>query len=49
MEKSILIWKRNDRIRNTELGAKTKLMDIMTKIDQRKWRWTGYDGAGQER
>ncbi|GBP03483.1 Putative uncharacterized transposon-derived protein F52C9.6 [Eumeta japonica] len=42
MEHSIAGTKRQDRARNTDIRMKTKLTDILLRIDQQKWRWTGH-------
>ncbi|GBP82279.1 hypothetical protein EVAR_86633_1 [Eumeta japonica] len=42
MERSIVGTKRQDRARNTDIRMKTKLTDILLRIDQQKWRWTGH-------
>lgn len=42
MERSMLAIKLNDRIASTEIRDKTKVTDILTRIDQLKWRWTGH-------
>lgn len=35
-------YKRQDKIRNNDLRSITKLTDILTRVDQQKWRWTGH-------
>ncbi|CAH2093264.1 unnamed protein product [Euphydryas editha] len=42
MERSIVGTKRRDRVRNTDIRMKTKLTDILLRVDQQKWRWTGH-------
>ena len=42
MERSMTGFKRQDRIRNTDLRVTTKVTDILSRIDQQKWRWTGH-------
>ncbi|GBP52316.1 Putative uncharacterized transposon-derived protein F52C9.6 [Eumeta japonica] len=42
MERSIVGTKHQDRARNTDIRMKTKLTDILLRIDQQKWRWTGH-------
>lgn len=42
MERSMLGFRKADKKRNTFIRAKTKVTDILTKIDQLKWRWAGH-------
>lgn len=42
MERSMTGYKRQDKIRNNDLRSITKLTDILTRVDQQKWRWTGH-------
>lgn len=42
MERSMTGHKRKDRVRNSDLRIKTGVIDILTRIDQQKWRWTGH-------
>lgn len=42
MERSMLGIKKQDRKRNTFIRSKTRIVDILTKIDQLKWRWVGH-------
>ncbi|PZC70710.1 hypothetical protein B5X24_HaOG215026 [Helicoverpa armigera] len=42
MERSMTGTRRQDRIRNTILRSKTKLTDVLKRIDQQKWRWAGH-------
>lgn len=42
MERSMLHIKLKDKITTTEIRNKTKVTDILTRIDQLKWRWTGH-------
>lgn len=42
MERSMLGLKLKDRVRSTDIRHKTKLTDILSRIDQLKWRWTGH-------
>ncbi|CAF4908416.1 unnamed protein product [Pieris macdunnoughi] len=42
VERSMLGIKRKDKIRNTDIRRRTKLTDILIRIDQQKWRWTGH-------
>lgn len=42
MERSMLGLKLKDKVRNADIRHKTKLTDILVRIDQLKWRWTGH-------
>ncbi|KAL0832588.1 hypothetical protein ABMA28_000786 [Loxostege sticticalis] len=42
MERSMLGLKLMDKIRSTDIRRKTKLTDILLRIDKLKWRWTGH-------
>lgn len=42
MERSMLGVKLRDRIQNSDIRSKTKVCDILARIDQQKWRWTGH-------
>ncbi|GBP46854.1 hypothetical protein EVAR_78556_1 [Eumeta japonica] len=42
MEKSMLGLKIKDRVGNVDIRTRTKLTDILTRIDVQKWRWTGH-------
>lgn len=42
MERSMTGIRKKDRVRNEQIRAKTKVTDILTRIDQQKWRWTGH-------
>ncbi|CAH2097703.1 unnamed protein product [Euphydryas editha] len=42
MERSMLGLKLKDKVRSTDIRRKTKLTDILSRIDQLKWRWTGH-------
>lgn len=42
MERSMTGTRRQDRVSNVQLREKTKLTDILEKIDLQKWRWTGH-------
>lgn len=42
MERSMTGVRRQDRISNVDLRTKTKLTDILERIDLQKWRWTGH-------
>ncbi|CAK1591386.1 unnamed protein product [Parnassius mnemosyne] len=42
MERSMTGYKRQDKIRNIDLRNLTKLTDILERIDQQKWRWSGH-------
>lgn len=42
MERSLTGYKRQDKIRNNDLRSITKLTDVLTRVDQQKWRWTGH-------
>ncbi|GBP67515.1 hypothetical protein EVAR_49882_1 [Eumeta japonica] len=42
MELSMVGIKNEDKIRNTVIRSKTKVTDVLTRIDSLKWRWTGH-------
>lgn len=42
MERSILSIRKIDKINCNIIREKTKLTDILIKIDQQKWRWAGH-------
>lgn len=42
MERSMLGLKIKDRVRNIDIRTRTKLTDILTRIDVQKWRWAGH-------
>ncbi|KAJ8729493.1 hypothetical protein PYW08_001074 [Mythimna loreyi] len=42
MERSMLGLKLKDRVRSADIRQKTNLTDILARIDQLKWRWTGH-------
>lgn len=42
MERSMIGVRRQDRLRNVQIREKTKLSDILERIDLQKWRWTGH-------
>lgn len=42
MERTMLGLKLKDKVRSTDIRHKTKLTDILVRIDQLKWRWTGH-------
>lgn len=42
MERSMLGLKIRDRVRNVDIRKRTKLTDILTRIDTQKWRWAGH-------
>lgn len=42
MERSMLSIRLSDRIRNWEIRRKTKVTDIITRIENLKWSWTGH-------
>lgn len=42
MERSMLGFKLKDKVRSIDIRHKTKLSDILTRIDHLKWRWTGH-------
>ncbi|CAH2095489.1 unnamed protein product [Euphydryas editha] len=42
MERSMLGTRLSDKIRNSEIRRKTKVADIITRIEHLKWGWTGY-------
>lgn len=42
MERSMLGLKLRDKVRNIDIRSKTKLTDILSRIDRLKWRWTGH-------
>ncbi|KAI8432380.1 hypothetical protein MSG28_004787 [Choristoneura fumiferana] len=42
MERSMLGLKLSDKIKSTEIMKKTKVSDILTRIDHLKWSWTGH-------
>lgn len=42
MERSMIGIKKQDKIRNIVIRSKTKVTDILTRIDSLKWRWTGH-------
>ena len=42
MERSILGVRRTDRIRNTELRSKTRIIDLGVKTAKLKWDWAGH-------
>ncbi|GBP10251.1 hypothetical protein EVAR_77640_1 [Eumeta japonica] len=41
MERSMLGLKIKDKVRNVDIRTRTKVTDILTRIDVQKWRWTG--------
>lgn len=42
MERNMIGIKKQDKIRNTVIRSKTKVTDILSRIDSLKWRWTGH-------
>jgi hypothetical protein len=42
MERSMLVTKLKDKIRNGDIRSNTKVTDILKRVDQLKWRWTGH-------
>lgn len=42
MERSMLGARLSDKIRNSEMRKKTKITDIITRIEHLKWGWTGH-------
>lgn len=42
MERSMLGTRLSDKIRNSEIRRKTKVTDIVTRIEHLKWGWTGH-------
>ncbi|CAK1597711.1 unnamed protein product [Parnassius mnemosyne] len=42
MERSMLGLKIKDRVRNDDIRTRTKLTDILTRINVQKWRWAGH-------
>ncbi|XP_047989820.1 uncharacterized protein LOC125229086 [Leguminivora glycinivorella] len=42
MERSILGVRRTDRIRNTELRSRTRVVDVGAKTAKLKWDWAGH-------
>ncbi|XP_030025374.2 uncharacterized protein LOC115443910 [Manduca sexta] len=42
MERSLIGIKKQDKRRNTFIRSKTKVTDVLTRIDNLKWRWTGH-------
>ncbi|GBP91596.1 Putative uncharacterized transposon-derived protein F52C9.6 [Eumeta japonica] len=42
MERSMIGFTKRDRIRSEEIRSITKVEDIIKKIRQLKWRWTGH-------
>lgn len=42
MERSMTGIRKQDRVRSSTIRQKTKIVDILTRIDQQKWRWTGH-------
>ncbi|XP_063636081.1 uncharacterized protein LOC134806684 [Cydia splendana] len=42
MERSILGVRRSDRVRNTELRSKTRVVDVGVKTARLKWDWAGH-------
>lgn len=42
MERSLIGIKKQDRVRSIHIREKTKVVDVLSKIDQQKWRWTGH-------
>ncbi|CAF4744183.1 unnamed protein product [Pieris macdunnoughi] len=42
MERSMLSIRKLDKQINSDIRARTGVTDILTKIDQMKWRWTGH-------
>ncbi|KAJ8704650.1 hypothetical protein PYW07_011838 [Mythimna separata] len=42
MERSMLNLKLKDRVRSADIRRKTKLTNILSRIDQLKWRWAGH-------
>ncbi|GBP64504.1 hypothetical protein EVAR_49303_1 [Eumeta japonica] len=42
MERSMIGIKKEDKIQNTVIRSKTKVTDVLTRIDSLKWRWTGH-------
>lgn len=49
MERSMIGSKRQDKIRNTVIRSKTKVTDVLTRIDSLKWRWTGHMLRGTQK
>ncbi|KAI8422947.1 hypothetical protein MSG28_014050 [Choristoneura fumiferana] len=42
MERSMLGIRLSDKIRNTDIRRKTKVIDIIARINHLKWGWTGH-------
>lgn len=42
MERSMTGIKKQDKVRSSIIREKTKVADILLRIDQQKWRWTGH-------
>lgn len=42
MERSMMNIRKLDKINNKTIRTKTKVTDILTKIDEQKWRWAGH-------
>ncbi|GBP07527.1 Putative uncharacterized transposon-derived protein F52C9.6 [Eumeta japonica] len=42
MERSMMSIRKQDKIKYTTIRSKTQVTDILTKLDQLKWRWTGH-------
>ncbi|GBP33186.1 Putative uncharacterized transposon-derived protein F52C9.6 [Eumeta japonica] len=42
MERSMIGIKKEDKIQNTVIRSKTKVTDVLIRIDSLKWRWTGH-------
>ncbi|PZC79931.1 hypothetical protein B5X24_HaOG215613 [Helicoverpa armigera] len=42
MERSMTGNRIQDRVRSSVIRERTNVVDILTRIDQQKWRWTGH-------
>ncbi|CAH2103651.1 unnamed protein product [Euphydryas editha] len=42
MERSMLGFKLKDKIRNSAIRSRSKVVDILKRIDHLKWGWTGH-------
>lgn len=41
-ERSMLGERLKDKIRNDDVRSNTKVTNVLTRVDQLKWKWTGH-------
>ena len=48
MERCMLRITKKDRMRNTEIRARTKISDIIIRVKKLKWNWAGHIARRQD-